>query len=99
MRRIIEWFRSRLRLSDWRIWRDGAERGAVPSDWFVRAGIGLLRGDLTRVSDDFHAFGWGGGRWFGGVDCCVLWGRGGFSGSDEFNFVRIVSQICQDYQF
>ena len=79
-------------------------RGAVPSGWFARAGIGLLRVDLTRVSDDFHAFGWGGGRWFGGVKCCVSWASGDFLEERTLNFcencvsnmprLSILERIC-----
>lgn len=58
MRRIIEWFRSRLRLNDWRGWRGSAEYGAVPLDLFRRLRIGLFGNVLTGVSDDFHVFDW-----------------------------------------
>jgi hypothetical protein len=58
MRRIIEWFLSRLRLSDLQGWRGGAECGAVPSDLFRGLRIGLFGNVLTGVSDDFHVFDW-----------------------------------------
>ena len=76
---------------------------------FLRTGlcglrIGLLRGDLTGVSDDFHAFGWFWRGWVGGGDCCVSWAWGDFLERRILNFcencvsnmprLSILERIC-----